>query len=474
MQLQAIYTEIERRKPQHLEDLRKLVQQPSVSPQNLGIEECAQLVARYFERIGCQHVKIVPTAGNPIVYGRYDAEAPKTLLVYMMYDTQPYDEPGWTYDPMGAELVPMELPSGRVVALINRGAYNSKGPLMAFLHAIEAIRAVEGELPFNLLLLAEGEEELGSPNLPAFIKGRKGELSQADACFFPFFAQDQYGVPRLYLGNKGIVYFELECSGKAWGRGPEEFDVHSSHKAWVDSPAWRLIHALSSMTDETGNRVTIDGFYDDVAVPTPDEEALIRRLAESFDPQAVKEMAKVSRFLVDEADREALLRTYLCSPTLNIDGIFGGYTGLGSKTVLPHKVTAKVDIRLVPNQQPEKMIWLVREHLDRRGYSDIRMTTLDAYPWAQTDPNAPVVHAVLRACQEFGYQPEVWSRIGGSAPFYLFTEELKIPFMMGVLGHGGRAHSPDEYIVWEGNDRVLGYDGAVKSMVAFLNHYVEG
>jgi acetylornithine deacetylase/succinyl-diaminopimelate desuccinylase-like protein len=227
------------------------------------------------------------------------------------------------------------------------------------------------------------------------------------------------------------------------------------------------------MVDETGNRVTIEGFYDDVSEPSPEEEALLKDLVETFDPQVVKEMSKISRFSVDEANREELLRTYLYSPTLNIDGIFGGYTGPGSKTVLPHKVTAKLDIRLVPRQSPEKVITLVREHLDKLGYSDIQMSTLDAYPWAQTDPQAPVVQAVIQACRDFGYEPEIWPRIGGSAPFYLFSDELKIPFMMGVLGHGGRAHSPDEYIVWEGNDKVLGYDGAVKSMVAFLVRYVE-
>jgi acetylornithine deacetylase/succinyl-diaminopimelate desuccinylase-like protein len=429
------------------------------------------LVAQFFERLGCQSAEVVPTAGNPVVYGSYDVGAPKTLIAYMMYDTQPYDEPGWSHDPMGAELSSMELPSGRVTALVNRGAVNSKGPLMAFLHAIEAVQAVEGELPFNLRLVAEGEEELGSPNLPEFIQSRKQELSQADACFFPFFLQDQYGKPRLYLGNKGIIYFELECSGKSWGRGPEEFDIHSSHKAWVDSPAWRLIQALASMTDETGNRIAIEGFYDDVSQPSPQEEALLKELVETFDPQAVKEMSKISRFSVDEEDREKLLRAYLYGTTLNVDGIWGGYTGPGSKTVLPHKVTAKLDIRLVPHQSPERVLKLVREHLDQHGYSDIQMAILDAYPWAQTDPQALVVQAVIQACRDFGCRPELWPRIGGSAPFYLFSRELGIPFTMGVLGHGGRAHSPDEYIVWEGNEKVLGYAGAVKSIVAFLERY---
>ncbi len=471
MRLQKIYHEIDRRKSSHLKDLKKLLQQPSVSPQNIGLEKSAKLVAQYFERLGCQKVEIVPTEGNPVVYGKYDVGAEKTLIAYLMYDTQPYDEPGWTHDPMGADLVPMKLPSGQVTALVNRGADNSKGPLMAFLHAVEAIRHVEGKLPFNLLLVAEGEEELGSPHLPEFVRKHKKELSNADACFFPFFTQDQYGKPVLFLGNKGIIYFELECSGESWGRGPEQFDIHSSNKAWMDSPVWRLIHALSTMTDESGNHVTIAGFYDEVSEPPSAEEALLKRLVQTFDPRSIKEVNRISRFSADEKDKEELLRAYLYGTTLNIDGIWGGYIGPGSKTVLPHKVTAKLDIRLVPHQQPEEMLKLVRKHLDKRGYGDIKIRAMDSYSWAQTDPTAPVVQAVIRAYRDFGHEPEIWPRIGGSAPFYLFSEVLKIPFTMGVLGHGARAHSPDEYIVWEGNKKVAGYDGAVKSIVAFLDHY---
>lgn len=407
MQLQKIFRYIVEHKEEHLERLQQFLQQPSVSPQNIGIQECAKLVARYFKELGCGKVRIVSTKGNPVVYGSYDAEAEKTLLVYFMYDTQPYDEPGWTCPPMEATLVPMELPSGRVTALINRGAENTKGPMMAFLNALEAIKAVEGNLPVNLKLVAEGEEELGSPHLPDFIKEYKRELSQAEACFFPAFCQDQYGKVQLYLGNKGIVYFELECSGKEWGRGPEEFDIHSSHKAWIDSPVWRMVQALATMTDKSGNKILIEGFYDDVAEPSSEEEELIKKLVETFDPKAVKEMNKVSRFVVDEKDKAKLIKEYLFGTTLNIDGLWSGYTGPGSKTVLPHKVTAKLDVRLVPKQRPERILNLIRKHLDEHGYNDIKLMLMDSYGWAQTELKADVVEAVIKACRAFGYEPEI-------------------------------------------------------------------
>ena len=446
--------------------------QPSVSPQNIGIQECAELLAKFYEELHCE-AEIFETKGNPVVYGKYDQGYDKTLLAYFMYDTQPFDEPGWSHPPMEAVLAPLELPSGTVTALFNRGATNTKGPMMTFLNAIESIQKTEG-LPFNLLLVAEGEEELGSPHLPDFVEAKKEELQKADAAIFPFFLQDTKGKVELYLGVKGIIYFELECSGKLWGRGPTEFGIHGSNKAWVDSPAWRLIDALSTLTKDNGNIVTVDHFYDDVSEPSPEDGALIKELVKTFDSEPFKQTVKVDKFVVDERDTETLIKKLLYTSTLNINGIWGGYIGEGSKTLLPHKVTAKIDIRLVPHQKRDPMLPKIREHLDRKGYPDITIRVLDkGYPWSKVSVKEPAVQAMIRTCQSFGYEPEVWPHLAGSAPFYLFSDVLKIPYVMGALGHGARAHSPDEYIVYEGNEKVMGLDGAQKSLVAFMNEWLK-
>lgn len=472
MNLEKIYQYIDTHRIQHLEKLKTLLKQPSVSPQNIGIKDCAELLAQYYEDLNCE-TEIVQTKGNPVVYGKYNAHAEKTMLAYFMYDTQPYDESGWTHPPMEAELAPLELPSGTVTALFNRGAINTKGPTMTFLNAIDSIQKTEGELPFNLLLVAEGEEELGSPHLPDFVKEYKSELETADACIFPFYLQDTKGNVKLWLGVKGIIYFELECSGKSWGRGPTEFGIHGSNKAWVDSPAWRLIHALSTMTEDNGNTVTVNNFYDDVSPPSPEDQELIKKLVKTFDPEPFKQTMKVDKFVIDEDNTEALIKKLLYTSTLNIDGIWGGYIGEGSKTLLPHKTTAKIDIRLVPDQERDNMVPLIRDHLDNHGYSDISIRLLDkGYNWSKVSVKEQVVQAMIKTCQTFGYEPEVWPHLAGSAPFYLFSRVLHIPYVMGALGHGARAHSPDEYIVYEGNDKVLGLDGAQKSMVQFLDHWV--
>ena len=471
MNLEKIYTYIDTHKDQHFEALKNMLLQPSVSPQNIGVHECAELLASYYDGLNCE-TEIFETKGNPVVYGKYDAGAEKTLLAYFMYDTQPYDEPGWTYPPMEATLAPLELPSGTVTALYNRGAINTKGPMMTFLNAVESVKKTEKDLPFNLLLVAEGEEELGSPHLPDFVKAREPELQKADAAIFPFYLQNTKGKAELDLGVKGIIYFELECSGKSWGKGPTEFGIHGSNKAWVDSPAWRLIDALSTLTKDNGNTVLVDHFYDDVIPPSPEDEELIKKLVETFDPEPFKQTMKVKKFVTEGT--ESLIKKLLYTSTLNIDGIWGGYIGEGSKTLLPHKVTAKIDIRLVPNQERDKMLPLIREHLDKNGYKDITIRLLDeGYNWSKVSVKEPVVQAMIKTCRSFGYEPEVWPHLAGSAPFYLFSQVLNIPYVMGALGHGARAHSPDEYIVYEGNGNVLGLDGAQKSMVAFFDEWLK-
>ena len=470
--LKDAYSRIDRDISKHIGSTRKLLMQPSSSQQDIGIEKCAELVARMYRNAGCEKVEIVETKGNPVVQGECRGDSDKTVLAYFMYDTMPFNEPGWNHPAMGAKIVDMNLPAGKVKSIVNRGADNTKGPLAAFLNSIEACSKSVGRPPCNLILVAEGEEELGSPNLPDYVKKNKKRLSMADACYFPYFAQDPDGARTLMLGVKGVVYFELECSGKLWGRGPEEFAVHSSSKSWLDSPVWRFIHALKTMTSDDGNRVLIDGFYDDVAPPTKEDEEVISEAAKTWNPKTAKEAMKVSKFIIPETDREKLIKLYSFTSTLNIDGIWGGWIEKGSKTVLPHKVTCKIDIRVVPNQKKDDMMPLVRRHLDRHGYKDIKMTEVDTgYDWCRCSVKEPVVQAMIRSQEAFGGRPQVWPTSGGSVPFFVFNRILGMPFTMGGIGHSDLAHSPNEYMVVEGNKKIAGLKDIEKFMVRFLSEY---
>ncbi|MBO3842684.1 MAG: M20/M25/M40 family metallo-hydrolase [Candidatus Brockarchaeota archaeon] len=463
-----VYRQMEKDFEKHVENLLRFVRQPSVSPQNIGVRDAAELLREMAGGAGFRNTRLVETSGNPVVYGELDVGAPVTMLVYTMYDTMPADEPGWTVDPFAGEIRRVE-PFGET--LIARGAVNTKGPLIAFLNTVNAIVESGQEPPVNLVFAAEGEEELGSKNLPEFIRKCESQLKKADVLFFPGASQNSKGKAIVTLGVKGIVYFELELDGKHWGRGPTEFGIHGSNKAWVDSPAWRMVKALSTMVDETGNRVLVEGFYDDVKVPSEEDEALLSRLAETFDEQEVKERMKVERFIEDLHGVEAL-RKYLFTPTLNIDGLWSGYTGPGSKTLLPHRITVKMDVRLVPQMQVEKTMSLIRSHLDKHGFSEIRIRRLEeGYGWARMSVNSPYTKALLRALGEFNVEIEIWPTIAGSAPFSMFAAPpLGLPFMVGGMGHGGLAHSPNEYLVIGEGGPTGGLLTMEKSFAAILDN----
>lgn len=466
LKIDKINNYIDKHADEHIRRVQEFMRQPSVSAENYGVRECADLLRSYYEKLGCKVAKVMETGGpHPVVYAEYDAGAEKTLLIYLMYDTQPFNEKEWASPPLEARLVDIE-PFGKCV--VARGAINSKGPLVAFLNALESIRAVGDEPPFNFKFISQGDEELASRYFADFVWKHK-DMLKADALFSPDAYQDRDGKVSMELGYKGIVYFELECNGKAWGRGPTEFGIHSSAKSYVDSPVWRMIQALATMTSEDGNKVLIDGWYDNIRPLTKEDLELIDKLAKTFNEEEIKKEGKIERFLGDLHGKDLLIQ-YCGSTTLNIDGVWGGYTGPGSLTLLPHKVTVKMDVRLVPNQTSEEVIPKVRKHLDKHGYKDMIIRSLDPYEWSKESLKEPIVQATIQAYRKMGYEPEIWPISGGSVPFYLFTSKpLKMPFTCAGLGHGARAHAPDEYFVIEGNEKVAGLAGCEKSYVTILD-----
>ncbi len=264
-----IYAHIDGHLEQHVAALQRWVRQRSISAQNDGIREMAEMVRGDLAILGFTEAELVPTEGHPGVWGYYDAGVDKTLMLYMMYDVQPVEEKDWRTPPFAGNLI--ETDHG--TALMARGATNQKGPERALLNAIEAIIAVTGTLPVNLMVTAEGEEELGSPNYPQIVDHYEQRLRTADGVFFPFNSQTPEGKTNMALGVKGIVYFEMESTGGPQG-GPTAHEIHGSLKALVDSPVWRLVHALGSMTSRDGNTILIPGYYDDVRAPTASKAAM--------------------------------------------------------------------------------------------------------------------------------------------------------------------------------------------------------
>jgi acetylornithine deacetylase/succinyl-diaminopimelate desuccinylase-like protein len=439
----AVYAQIDQDLERHIGELQRWVRQRSISAQDDGIREMAELVAGDLRQLGFGEVAIVETDGHPGVVGFLDAGAAKTLMVYMMYDVQPI-EPNWRIeDPFAGDLVETEL--GTV--LMARGATNQKGPQRAFLNAVEAILAVEGTLPVNLVVVAEGEEELGSTHFDQVLAPYLDRLRTADGAFFPMNLQTPDGSVSLNLGVKGIVYFELQARGGDWG-GPRDAEIHGSFKSVVDAPALRLVNAIASMTTADGNTILIDGYYDALRGPTEDEQRLINGLALSGQFDQARARLGVARWIDGLEGRDAIVR-HLFEPTLNINGMWSGYTGAGGKTILPHKATAKIDSRLPPGLEPEDVWAMFRAHLDAHGFEDIEMVQIEGrgYPAAASPVDSEIVQAAIGVFNKFGHTPVVSPWLAGSAPFYQFTRNLGLPFVFGGLGHGAGAHAPNEYML---------------------------
>jgi acetylornithine deacetylase/succinyl-diaminopimelate desuccinylase-like protein len=437
----AIYAHIDQNIDAHVAEIQRWVRQPSVSAQNIGVQEMATLLREDLRQLGFAEAELVRTSGHPGVWGWYDAGAEKTLLVYMMYDVQPVDEEDWQSPPFEARLVENDL--GQV--LMGRGAINQKGPERALLNAIGSIIAVEGTLPVNLMVAAEGEEELGSPNFPEVVDRYEERMRTAAGAIFPFNSQDAAGELRMSLGVKGILYMEMEARGGPQG-GPRDAEIHGSYKAIVDAPALRLVQALASITSTDGNTIVVPGYYDGVQPPTLDEQRMINALANEWDDGREMQALGVERWIDGATGRDAILR-YLYDPTFNIDGIWSGYTGEGTKTILPHSAVAKVDSRLPPGLGADSALAMIRRHLDAGGFDDIEIRQLSGYPAAQTSVDATLVRAAIGVFNKHGHTPSVSPRLAGSAPFYQFTERLELPLVFAGLGHGSGAHAPNEYMV---------------------------
>ena len=458
----AVYRHIDANLDAHLANLQRWMRQPSISAQNVGIQDMAKMVRDDFKALGFHEAEIVETKGHPGVWGYYDAGAETTLMVYMMYDVQPVEPEDWRSPPFEANVV--ETQQGQ--AIMARGATNQKGPQRAFLNALASILAVEGNLPVNIMVTAEGEEELGSPNYPQIVDKYESRLKTADGVIFPMSGQNLAGQTSLMMGVKGIIYWELEARGGAWG-GPTRAEIHGSYKAITDSPVLRLIKAIDTLVSEDGNTILVPGYYDDVRPPTEEEQSLIAGYLLKQNEALLKRVMGVQRW-VDDIQGVDVMHELIYTPTMNIDGIWAGYTGEGVKTILPHVATVKMDSRLPMGMDSDKQLGLIRKHLDDNGFEDVKLTVKSSYPAAQSSVHSDLVQAVISVYKKYGADPTVNPRIAGSAPFYQFTERLELPMIPVGLGFGQGAHAPNETYLVKSTSKVAGLADIEKSYVDLL------
>ena len=464
--LADIKREIAKRHDEAVKRLQDWIALPSIAAEDRGFPAGPEYMARLAREAGFQQVTVLNTDGKPGVFATLDAGASKTVGLYFMYDVKQFDPAEWTSPPLEARLV--DKPNlGKVI--VGRGAVNQKGPEAAFLAALHAIRGAGKKMPVNLVMVAEGEEEIGSPHIGQLVHRPEVEAAfrKTVGVFMPSASQDLDGIVTVSLGAKGVVELELVSSGEKWGRGPAK-DIHSSLKAMVDSPAWHLVKALDTLVSADGNTIMIDGY------PTPrplnaDEKAMITAATTRRSEAQSKKSLGVQHWIDDLPWQQANERLE-SQPTVNIEGLVGGYTGPGGKTILPHRAVAKIDMRLVPDMKKEDAVAALKAHLAKRGFGDIEVNVTGGYDPTSTAASASLIQSQVSVLKRAGLDPVLWPRNAGSYPGYVFTSPpLSLASGHFGLGHGSGAHAPDEYYVIESaNPKVQGFDGAVMSFVEYL------
>ncbi|PZW24694.1 acetylornithine deacetylase/succinyl-diaminopimelate desuccinylase-like protein [Thermosporothrix hazakensis] len=430
--MQRIQTYLSEHAGEAQELLERLCRQPSISAQNIGIAEMANLVETLLQESGFSTQKLVAQGSAPAVFGEIRGRSSFTLLLYNHYDVQPPE-------PLELWESPPFEPTVRDGKLYARGVADNKAEIATRLTAIRALLALYGELPITIRWLIEGEEEIGSVNFDA-IAEKYTHLLQADGALWEGANFGDNGRPELMLGAKGLLYVQLDADGLG-------VDAHSGSAPILPSAAWKLVQALATLRSPSG-KVLIPGFYDAVKEPT---EQQIAALAAQDDTEEQYKQAYHFEEFVDGLSGLELRKRQAFAPTCNIAGLLSGYTGEGTKTVLPARAMAKLDFRLVPDQDPEDILAKLKAHLVTQGYGDIRITAFDYCRADMTPIEDPFVQRIQAIAEAFAGKPaEITPLGGGTLPLLeSLRKRVGLPGLSApgnAAYWGSAAHSPNENI----------------------------
>lgn len=450
-----------------IEALRNWIALPTIAAEKLNTPEGAEYMQQLALDAGFQQAKIIPTDGVPAVFATLDAGADTTLGLYFMYDVKQFDPAEWNSPPLEGKLVERE---GEGLTMVGRGAVNQKGPEMAFLAAIKAIQASGRKLPVNLVLVAEGEEEVASTHFDQVVAVPevREALSRSIGVFIPSAAQSEDGSANITLGAKGAVEFQLVVGGETSDKYPKT-DIHSSNHARIENPAWRLVKALDTLVADDGHTPAIDGWFENVRPLTERQKQLIAEGAKMNPEEDEKTLLGVGRWIDDEPYVTSLERFY-SQPTINIQGLVAGYTGVGGKTVLPGRAEAKLEFRLVPAMTKDEAVSKLKAHLAKRGFDDVQVTVSGGYGPNETDEDSVLIRAQKALFEKDGIPYSIRPRNAGSWPGVIFNgPPLNLPASQFGLSRGGGAHAPNEWFLIDSSDpKVNGLDEATMAYVDYL------
>jgi acetylornithine deacetylase/succinyl-diaminopimelate desuccinylase-like protein len=478
---QTVVNYLDVHKDEHVAKIQELVRQPSVSTEGLGIAAYASLLRDHYAGIGCSEAQVVDSGDDlPGVWAYYDAGAPNTIACYSYFDTYGVDEARWDHPPFAATRLPYD---GFPEVIMGRGA-TVKGSHRAWLNALEALAAVEGTLPVNVLFLSEGAEMLGSPNFEEICTAAGARLDEVDAFLSPRMAERQGGpeVP-VVLGYKNMVTFDLVCNARSWGRGPTGGTVYGNSKSVVDAPTHRLVQALASLLEPDGNGIAIDGLahlnHERVEL-SPGEErlfaALLERFADAPWNTVLPTTAGVERWV---GDREAadLLYAYLYGPSINVSEIRSAGVGDAPRLtmLLPDSARASVELRLVTDIEAEEVLECVRRHLVARGFSEIEILPFGLWDGQRVPDDTVIVEGVLSTLEAYGRVPVIWPIQPFGGPWAGAASRRGMPSLTGcALGYGANGGgAANEYFAIESESNVAGLVAGETYLVDLLSNVAD-
>lgn len=426
-----------------IEELKKICRIPSVAAKGEHMEEAAEFLIHALDGIGLD-TSLHKTSGFPVVTGTLDVGAKRTLMFYDHYDVQPAEP----FDLWDSPPFEPEIRNDRLYA---RGVADNKGDTMYRIWALKAFKETGTDIPVNIKFVIEGEEEISSPNLHEFVSANKDYMN-ADGGIWEFGGEDLAGTQEAWLGLKGLLYVQLEIQRLS-------VDAHSAYACILPSAPYRLVWALNSLKSMDG-QILIDGFYDDAQELSSTELNAISKI--DVHESQVKDHYAIEQFL-NGLESDDLKEAYYNAPTCNICGIDSGWQGSGSKTVLPAKAMAKIDFRLVETMEPADILTKLRTHLDRYGFTDIKIAWHSGYAAAKTPVDHPFVQVVDRANKAvYGHDLVIHPTSPGSGPLYLFKEYVPM-VSIGCGDFYSGAHSPNESIKLEN------YTLAMKRIVSIID-----